>query len=228
MSEKRSPALGVSKHTELTDKEVEDIIDHAADSITPAKLRAIDAPADGEAPTYDSVTEKFEWAPGGAAGWELVEEITLAEGANFVTFSGLDLDDAKFYRLLICARGEGPGLSAVYMFFNGDEVQTNYWSQILAASGEGVDAYRQNNAMLSQIRPSYTMMRDVLISRAGARPCASANFGPYIDGMGTSACTGCVGWVTSANVTQIKLWGNAIMGNSFAAGSRFVLFKVSA
>lgn len=196
--------------------------------VMPVNLRAIDAPADGEAPTYDSATEKFEWAPPGAAGWELVEEITLAESANSVTFSGLDLDDAKFYRLLICARGEGPGLTAVYLFFNGDDEQTNYYSQILEVYADTVNAYRQNNAMLSSIRPSYTMLRDVLISRAGARPCASANFGPYIDGAGTSACTGCVGWLTSANVTQIELRGDAVMGNSFAAGSRFALFKVSA
>lgn len=61
MSEKRSPALGVSKHIDLTDKEVLSVIDHGDDSITPAKLRAIDSPADGEAPTFDSATGKFKW-----------------------------------------------------------------------------------------------------------------------------------------------------------------------
>jgi hypothetical protein len=43
-------------------------IDHPDASIRPAKLDAIDTPADGEAPTYDAVTGRFKWNPvGGAA-----------------------------------------------------------------------------------------------------------------------------------------------------------------
>lgn len=38
MTEKRSPALGVSKHIDLTDKEITGVIDHADASVTDAKL----------------------------------------------------------------------------------------------------------------------------------------------------------------------------------------------
>jgi len=48
-------------------------IDHPDASIRPAKLDAIDSPADGEAATYDSATGKFKWAPAAAAALTLLQ-----------------------------------------------------------------------------------------------------------------------------------------------------------
>jgi hypothetical protein len=66
----KSAGGGVTKHTDLTDKEVAGVIDHANDSIPPIKLQAIDAPADGEVPTYNQAQDKFEWKPSGGGAVE--------------------------------------------------------------------------------------------------------------------------------------------------------------
>jgi hypothetical protein len=65
MSMVRLTVPGVSKHTELTDKEILGVIDHADASVTPAKLSAVDTPADGEVPSYQAASGKFEWKPAG-------------------------------------------------------------------------------------------------------------------------------------------------------------------
>jgi hypothetical protein len=65
MSMVRLTVPGVTKHTELVEKEILGVIDHADASVTPAKLRAVDTPADGEAPLYDAASGKFRWEPAG-------------------------------------------------------------------------------------------------------------------------------------------------------------------
>jgi len=57
---------GITKHIDLTDKEVAGVIDHAAASVTPAKLKAVDAPADDEVPAYNALQGLFEWKARGA------------------------------------------------------------------------------------------------------------------------------------------------------------------
>jgi hypothetical protein len=45
-------------------------------SVSPVKLEAIDAPADGEAPTYNAATGKFEWKSAGAVGVYVPRNVT--------------------------------------------------------------------------------------------------------------------------------------------------------
>jgi hypothetical protein len=54
-----------------------------AASVTPAKLSAIDAPADGETPTYNQAQAKFEWKPaGGGISRPIVPPINTDEIAD--------------------------------------------------------------------------------------------------------------------------------------------------
>ncbi|MBI4712744.1 MAG: hypothetical protein HY762_05520 [Planctomycetes bacterium] len=48
-------------------------------AVTPAKLSTIDAPADGETPTYNAAQAKFEWKPAAGVSRPLVPPITTAE-----------------------------------------------------------------------------------------------------------------------------------------------------
>lgn len=67
---------GVKKHTELTDKEVYDIMDHAIQSVMPLHLRSIEYPVHGEVPTYEEVTGRFKWAPAAAVPDHLEQDFT--------------------------------------------------------------------------------------------------------------------------------------------------------
>jgi len=81
--------------------------------------------------------------------WILVEEKEITANTTRVTFSNLDLNSAKAYMLLFNVRNPTVYSVSYRLFYNGDEVETNYYNQHLTASGTSVVARRGNNAIFA-------------------------------------------------------------------------------
>ncbi|MBI4712995.1 MAG: hypothetical protein HY762_06825 [Planctomycetes bacterium] len=71
-------AAGAVRGTELADSAVSTAKLSSA-AVTPAKLSAIDSPADGETPTYNAAQLKFEWKPAAAITRPIAPPIATAE-----------------------------------------------------------------------------------------------------------------------------------------------------
>ncbi|MBI4712239.1 MAG: hypothetical protein HY762_02890 [Planctomycetes bacterium] len=69
---------GAVRGTELADGAVSSAKLSSA-AVTPAKLAAIDSPADGEVPAYNQAQAKFEWKPAAGVSRPLVPPIATAE-----------------------------------------------------------------------------------------------------------------------------------------------------
>jgi len=144
-----------------------------------------------------------------------------------VTWSGLDLDSARCY-LLLLALEEGSGSDCMYnMYFNDDETDTNYQTRKFRIYGTNdIDRYVFNNPTVAMNLAGMcgfwhcTIMRGSskpIFHSIGHRQVASDAIHERYDFTG--------GWEISSNVTKIKI--KASQTDGIAAGSRLLLFKVA-
>ncbi|MEM2525591.1 MAG: hypothetical protein QXI49_05350 [Candidatus Methanomethylicaceae archaeon] len=86
--------------------------------------------------------------------FEKIVEYTITNtGINSITFTNLDLKTDKVYLVFFLLKRPGVLTDKVWMFYNNDTTQTNYYSQCIAASGTSVGAERRNEALLCWYGP---------------------------------------------------------------------------
>jgi len=192
---------GLQKHTKLTEKEVDGVIDHAAASIPVDKL-------------------SFGMA------WVKVTEIDITENTTTITITGLDLDAAKAYLILFKRRNPTGTSSSIWLYFNNDTEATNYAHQWLNGEGTGFEAGRTNSASFG-----YTWAGEsgICIGYIMRTPEGFPRI-LYFENMRQSLTTLKVGiksnlYMVNANVTRIDIV--AFVAGAIGAGSKVMLFKVA-
>lgn len=223
-------AAGVSKHTELTDKEVEGVIDHANLSITMNKLieeiqnlitshssRHIDGGA-------DEITSALNPA---ALGYALkkVAEVNITEDTTAITINDLDLNAAKFYVIILNLINPLES-GTMQLFINNDTDIDNYRVQEFIADGESVNARRTTATKIAEtwesaIAQAYCVLQRSPDSRS--RWISHANEGP----VGSLRLANYFGShiVQVGNVTRLDFVSSVEDG--IGAGTRVVIYGAS-
>jgi hypothetical protein len=193
--------VGVSKHTELTNKEVGGVIDHADSSITSTKL---------------------------AFGtWEKIAEVVLTSATTSISFTNLDLDKDKCYMIIAQEYTNVANGDPRYMDFNDDTTATNYYQEQLSVDGSTISAGRTNDNRVAWVQLNnasshiwFVFRRDPLgYTRVFTLDCRNNPNSIRID-------LWSMAWTVNANVTKITIRSGAT--NGLATGSKYILFKVSA
>jgi len=185
----------------------------------------------GIALTQDGVNNKITIASSGGGGggsWSVVSQQTIAtDNTDFSVITGLNLDEHLVYRLFLLLKTRGPvNGSAPGVYFNGDTVNTNYWSQLLAANGGSVFAGRNNGPYIgSPPNNNDGAFIEALISRGAAgTPMAFAR-GNRNTGSGVFFDMTVMSWVTIANVTQLEV-RDVLSNAGWGAGSKLILMRL--
>jgi len=198
---KTDPTLGggVTSHTQLTDKEVNGIIDHADSSITSAKLNF--------------------------GTWEKVFDSTAIDNISLWSVNNLDLNAHKAYLIIFVAVNKS-GTSCNYkLYCNGNTSDGYYWNQYLEVDGANIYNSRNNDATIAiayndspvvvvgfMARPQPSRVQMVIIG--------SREYYASIRIMHRSW-----NFETYDNITSIQLYATASGG--IGQGSRLMIFKVS-
>ena len=122
----------VTKHTDLTDKEVAGVIDHADESVTADKLVTdLDASGIGfDADLLDGFhAATFIALPG---FWKVIEEVVLGAGAGDITFDSIP---ASYKHLHIIAEMISTSNGHLRVQFNDDTTATYNYLRINLATG---------------------------------------------------------------------------------------------
>ncbi len=158
---------------------------------------------------------------------ELVTSGTLTGAATSLDFTGLDLEAAGFYDIIISQKtGGAAGWDSLSMFYNGDTTTTNYYNQYIDVTHATITGARANAASVIGYYtgvPAFTSIRIAKI--AGEPPTAMANVCSRPDSniyFKQQTHT----WVTTTNVTQITL--TATEANGFDTGTKYWIFKTTA
>jgi len=161
----------------------------------------------------------------GASGWIKVGEETLTYNGNFVGFSGLNLDTDKAYKLLIrLADFMGYGALTASIYFNGDLVNANYYTQSLLAFGATVGASRVNNNLMGVVPNLGGAILECLIMRDPNGSVCAIGSNTFSPAAFLELNIKALGWTTNANVNSIRVLPNGTSA-SFKAGSRTILLK---
>jgi len=148
--------LGVTKHTDLTDKEVAGVIDHADASVTNTKIASgLDAskittgvlPV-AQVPDLDAskITTGVFASARIPLHWERIAEVDVDADTTQITVTGLDINAHKCYLIFLIVKNPTGSFSKYNLFVENDLTETNYYHQWLEASGTAVGASRVNDA----------------------------------------------------------------------------------
>jgi len=191
----------VTRHTDLLDKEVAGVIDHANNSVTPSKLSF--------------------------GTWEKVVETEVTGTAvTSIDITGLDLDAAKAYYIIFRTGNPTATANRISIFYNNDTIPGNYFNQYIWASGTGLSASRLNNGEVCIADAGqYAMFEGLLIRDSNASPRAIVRVSEtYPDAVRLLMRTHI--WTVETNVTTVTFSGS--QANGLGVGTRVIMFKVSA
>jgi len=76
--------------------------------------------------------------------WKVIKEVQLTSDVTYVDFDGLDINEDKFYILLLTIKNPTASASDYDLYVEGDYTRTNYYHQLLVADGAAVSASRTN------------------------------------------------------------------------------------
>jgi len=153
------------RHTDLTERQVDGVIDHADESVTPAKLATPFTfsefpftPAEAPGQDYHVANKKYvDDQAAGAPFWEVIESKHLAAPAAYLEWTGID---PKYHTLRIVGH-VGPSVNADRILrcrFNGDTAYSYAYNFFLVFAGS--IAYSQASSATSLI--AGYLLRDVL------------------------------------------------------------------
>jgi len=192
-------AVGVTKHTELTDKEVAGVIDHADGSITPAKLSF--------------------------GVWEKVADVVVTGSpVTSIDIDGLDLDAAKVYMIFFRHFNATSSDGNILLYFNDDTNNSNYYSQFLSANGTDVFGGRYNMPYISNMNANSKVLTFLLLTREKGEPVTLS----MSNRNRPSQIIEIMNWyhirLVDENVTKITF--TSTIANSIDIGSRIIIFRV--
>jgi len=155
-------------------------------------------------------------------GWELVKHVKLDADQTSVDLDGLNLDADWFYLLVFNIKNPLGSGCKYFLFFNGNETQTDYWYQGMGADHDTRWSARENKP-------------DMLFLGAGAETSVIGVIGrvnhPTYSCVAHSENIGSninirlkiVTYTKDENVTKITIKSET--ANGIGAGSKILLFK---
>jgi len=192
--------VAITKHTELTNKEVSGIIDHADSSIPSGKL------------TFGT--------------WEKIAEVILTSNVTRIDFTGLDINTHKAYLLIYTAKNPTTSTSGINFYVENDTTSANYYKEYVQIDGTTVTAGRVNDPNIVYFPAGDRVAGYVYFFRDPDGYYKAVGYNCYGTGSGVSMCFGVISkTATVTNITQINIVAG--VANSIGAGSKFLLFKVS-
>ena len=115
----------------------------------------------GKIPKVNSAEDALEFT----SGWEKIAEVTVTGSAvDYIEFTGLDINTDKFYYLIFNLINAEAACN-FDLYCNVDYEPTNYYSQLLRASGTTVTAAGYNAPTFVYIASSQQSLGDILIAR---------------------------------------------------------------
>jgi len=155
------------------------------------------------------------------------DEVTAAEGdQTTLTYTGLDLDAAKAYLMLLMFTNPTTSTAEYSLFYNNDTVAANYYNQALWASGTTIYASRANNAHISGAVAGQQANVTLWIFRDPAGYVRAIPFENLREPASIVLRIRSHIWVTTANVTRIDIM--ATVAGAIGVGSKVLIFRVSA
>jgi len=159
------------------------------------------------------------------AGWEkIVDEQVTGAAVTSIDVTGLDLDAGKTYLMTLRVTNPLGAGCAMFMYFNNDLVNANYYAQYLSVDGGSITAGRSNFPDLGDLYQGtegtwfFFLQREV-----GKIKCIGQSSYREQSAVQIRLRTNC--WVTENNVTRITIVASA--ANAIGVGSRFIIFKVA-
>jgi len=159
------------------------------------------------------------------ATWEKVAEVTTTATVTTISLTGLDLDAAKVYMMIIRLANPTGGAVGYRCYYNGDTTDANYYNQNFVISGTTISAGRVNDATIMYISAGQEATVVSYIQRDPAGYVRNLAIGMRSDPASVNTNQRHQTWVTTANVTRIDI--SSVPADGIGAGSRVILFKVS-
>jgi len=157
--------------------------------------------------------------------WKEVAEVIVPSDTDRVIIKGLNLDLDKAYMIL--ATINVPEVVGIFhrLFFNEDEVATNYYSQMLTADGTSIWVSRYNEPrIITGDTGAFTAFLLIHIMRGGdgfPRAIVQSNvWTPATIRLAQYALLRAI----DENVRSITFWSN--VANGIGAGSKIIIYKV--
>lgn len=101
---------------------------------------------------------------GGGGGMTLVASTTLGAAGPSITVAGLDLATHKKYQVRVKLKNNTASAAYVNLYYNGDTVLTNYWSQIARFNHTTFAGARSNNPYITLSPASSIVEGDISLT----------------------------------------------------------------
>lgn len=152
----------------------------------------------------------------------VLDDTILSSNATSYTFSNLDINTHKIYKIYLLIKNASTSTNTVYIDINGDSTASNYYYQRFIANGTSVTAARAASNWVGTVRASDRAPFEITVLRN------ENNEGWWFvnGGYGVSSnieFRGVIGYHsnTGSNITSITIRGT--QSNGFASGSRFII-----
>jgi len=186
----------------------------------------IATPADGEVLTYDEATGKWKNKPaptGAGSRLDLITEVEVASDCDYVDITGLDINTHKFYLMIVKLKNPQTTSGELYIYFEGDYTDANYYSQATWADASSIYAARYNYPLIACNPDRNATVFSVIITRdPDGYPHAFAQEGRYV-GADVMYCTAHVSKTnTVTNITEIRIASDVAGG--IGAGTKIEIY----
>jgi len=159
--------------------------------------------------------------------WEKVAEVNVTEAAvTTITVTGLDLDAAKAYMILMETKNPTATSGHVQVFCNGDTTTTNYWTQGVTGYGTTVSAGRMNASYWISSHAGQSIIGHGIMMRPPDGQPRLTGFSNKYGAASLEICMRVVHYTIAGNVTRLDFTHTVAGG--LDVGTKVLIFKVSA
>lgn len=154
----------------------------------------------------------------------LAEYVVTGSAVTSIDFTGLDINTHKSYRIemeLINATASG---ADIYMFANGDTVNTNYYTQALNTSGTVVNVERVNFPRISSMAANQSGLGVVGTIFRHSNTSMTARFNGMYN-VGASSDIYDTSWWKSSSTNITQLTFTASVASSIGVGSKIRIYR---
>lgn len=160
-------------------------------------------------------------------GYTLVQDILVESATTSVTFSGLNYTAADDLLLVSDVNNTAAGAN-YYININGNNTQTNYYTQLIEASGSSVTSSRLNLPLIASIETSSYGLNIVKLKLTNSNYFVSQSNSIRKYGTSTNVLNEFNATSTFTATTITSLTVTAGTTNAIGIGSRFRLYKLNA
>lgn len=161
-------------------------------------------------------------------GYELLADITVGTATTSVDITGLNIGKGDEVVLVgSLYRDSGSGTNGMFIYFNGNITDSNYYRQYISADGTSVSGVRDNDPLYSVLGIGDTAYSSTQIKLTNSGYVVyQANISRSL-GVSALRMYNCYGTTTytTALLTSIRISHGAI--DAIGIGSRFQLYKVN-